>query len=85
MSKMLYLLPLYGGCAEYLISALQTKQTEALRQIASRRWVIPGKRYVSKDELLKQCGWLCFRQLSFYTTVVNVHKKVSQRNSRKHL
>ena len=25
MSKILYLLPLYGGCPEYLLSAIQTK------------------------------------------------------------
>ena len=43
MSKILYLLPLYGGCPEYLLSAIQTKQTEAMRQVTGRRWVIPGK------------------------------------------
>ena len=33
MSKILYLLPLYRGCPEYLLSAIQAKQTEALRQV----------------------------------------------------
>ena len=74
MSKILYLLPLYGGCPEYLLSAIQTKQTEAMRQVTGRRWVIPGKQFVSTAELLKQCGWLSVRQLSFYTTVLSVHK-----------
>ena len=32
MSKILYLLPLYAGCAEYLLKAIQTKQTEAMMQ-----------------------------------------------------
>ena len=74
MSKILYLMPLYGGCAEYLLSAIQTKQTEAMRQITNRRWVIPGRQFVSTSELLKQCGWLSIRQLSFYTTVLSIHK-----------
>ena len=73
MSKILYLLPLYGGCPEYLLSAIQTKQNEAMRQVTGRRWVVPGKQFVSTSDLLKQCGWLSVRQLSFYTTVLSVH------------
>ena len=74
MSKILYLLPLYAGCAEYLLKAIQTKQTEAMRQVTGRRWIVPGKKYVSTVELLKECGWLSIRQLSFYTTVLSVHE-----------
>ena len=74
MSKILYLLPLYGGCPEYLLSSIQKKQTEAMRQITGKRWVIPGKQYVSTKCLLKQCDWLSIRQLSFYTTVLSVQK-----------
>ena len=74
MSKILYLLPLYGGCPEYLLSAIQTKQIEAMRQVIGRRWVLPGKQFVSTAELLKQCWCLSVRQLSFYTTVRKVHK-----------
>ena len=73
MSKILYLLPLYGGCPEYLISAIQSKQTEAMRHVTGKRWVVPGRQYVSTAELLKKCGWLSIRQLSFYTTVLTVH------------
>ena len=76
MSKILYLLPLYGGCPEYLLSAIQTKQTEAMRQVTGKRWVVPGKQYVSTADLLKECGWLSVRQLSFYTTVLSVHKTI---------
>ena len=74
MSKILYLLPLYGGCPDYLLKSIQTKQTEAMRQITGRRWVIPGKQFVSTSVLLIECGWLSIRQLSFYTTVICVHK-----------
>ena len=74
MSKILYLLPLYGGCPEYLLISIQKKQTEAMRQITGKRWVIPGKQYVSTKCLLKQCDWLSIRKLSFYTTVLSVQK-----------
>ena len=74
MSKILYLLPLYGGCPDYLLSAIQKKQTEAMRQVTGKRWEIPGKKYVSTKHLLQQCGWLSVRQLSFYTTALSVHK-----------
>jgi hypothetical protein len=74
MSKIVYLLPLYGGCPEYLLNAIQKKQTEAMRQITGKRWVVPGREYVSTAKLLKECGWLSVRQLSFYSTVLCVHK-----------
>ena len=74
MSKILYLLPLYGGCPDYLLSSIQKKQTEAMHQVTGKRLVIPGKKYVSTKHLLKQCGWLSIRQLAFYTTVLGVHK-----------
>ena len=76
LSKILYLLPLYGGCPEYLLSAIQTKQTEAMRQVTGKRWVVPGRQYVSTADILKECGWLSVRQFSFYTTVLSVHKTI---------
>jgi hypothetical protein len=78
MSKILYLLPLYGGCPEYLLSALQTKQNEAMRQVTGKRWVIPGKQYVLTRDLLNQCGWLSIRQLCYYTTVLSIQKTLVQ-------
>jgi hypothetical protein len=74
MSTILYILPLYAGCPEYLLTAIQTKQNEAMRQVTGRRWVVPGKQFVSTAELLKQCGWLSVHQLCFYATVLNVQK-----------
>ena len=76
MSKILYLLPLYGGCPDYLLSAVQKKQTEAMRQVTGKRWVYPGRQFVSTAQLLKECGWLSVRQLIFYTTVLSVHKTI---------
>ena len=79
MSKVLYLLPLYSGCPEYLLNAIQIKQNEAMRQITGRRWVIPGVKLVSTAELLRQCNWMSIRQLSFYTTVHTVHKILTKK------
>ena len=78
MYKILYLLPLNGGCPEYLLSALQTKQNKAMRQITGKRCVILGKQYVSPGDLLNQCGWLSIRQLCYYTTVLSIHKTLVQ-------
>ena len=79
MSKILYLLPLYGGCPEYLLNAIQSKQTEEMRYVTGKRWVVPGRQYVSTADLLKECGWLSIRQVSFYTTVLTVHKTIVHR------
>ena len=69
----MYLLLLYRRCAEYL-RAIPTKETEAMRQVTGRRWIIPGKKYVSMAELPKECGCLSVRQLNYYTTTVSVHE-----------
>ena len=76
MCKILYLLPLYGGCPDYLLSAIQKNETEAMRQVTGKRWVVPGRQFVSTAQLLKECGWLSVRQLSVYTTVLSVHKTI---------
>ena len=80
MSKILYLLPLYGGCPEYLLSALQSKQNESMRLVTGKRWVIPGKQYVSTRDLLNECGWLSIRQLCYFTTVLSIQKTLVQHN-----
>ena len=61
----------YSKCNDY---ALQTKQTEAIWQITGRRWVTPGWKFASTSILLKKCGWLSIKQLSFYITVICAHK-----------
>ena len=52
VSEILYLLPLYAGCPYYLLFAIQTKQTEAMRQVTGKRWVIPGREFVATVVLL---------------------------------
>ena len=64
MSKLVYLIPLWGGCAKYLIESLQTLQNKAARAVTKLDWTTPT------SELLKQCSWLSVHQLSVYHTVI---------------
>ena len=58
MSKLLYLIPLWGGCKEFLIKALQVVQNKAARFVANRGQL------TSTKMLLKECGWLSVAQLN---------------------
>jgi hypothetical protein len=69
MSKLAYLITLWGGAQQYLISAVQVQQLAAARAVCGFgcwRW--------SKRKLLDRVGWLSVRQLVFYHTVLQAHK-----------
>ena len=69
MSKLTYLITLWGGAQEYLLSAVQVQQLAAARAVCGFgcwRW--------SRQKLLDKMGWLSVRQLIFYHTVLQVHK-----------
>ena len=68
MSKLVYLIPLWGGCESYLIRALQIVQNKAARCVTRR-----GK-YTSTRNLLTECGWLSVNQLVFFHTVLLLFK-----------
>ena len=68
MSKVIYLIPLWGGCEKYLIRSLQVIQNKAARAVTKLDWS------TSSHVLLSQCGWLSVHQLVVYHTVVLVHK-----------
>ena len=74
ISKILYMLPLYGGAPEYMLEALQKKQTEAMRIITRRKWSVMGRKLVSNKELLRQCNYLSVRQMIYFYSVATVHK-----------
>ena len=69
MSKLTYLITLWGGAQEYLLSALQVQQLTAARVVCGF-----GSKFWSKRRLLNQVGWLSVRQLIFYHTVIQTHK-----------
>ena len=78
MSKLVYLIPLWGGSAKFLIKSLQTLQNKAARAVTKLDW------NTTTSELLKQCSWLSVHQLSVYHTLVLMFK-VMQAKSPKYL
>ena len=68
MSKLVYLISLWGGSEKYLMRSLQTIQNKVARVVTKLGWDTPT------EVLLTQCGWLSVQQLAYHHTVVLVHK-----------
>ena len=68
MSKLYYLVPLWGNCEKNLVNSLQVLQNKAARAITGKSWFTPVRR------LLKDCKWLSVNQIIFYQTVLQTHK-----------
>ena len=68
MSYLTYLIQLYGGCPEYLLSALQVLQNRAARLVTRHGWG------TSTSFLLLQCGWLSVRQMIAYHSILLLFK-----------
>ena len=64
MSYLSYLIPLYGGCPEYLLNALQILQNRAARLVTKSSWYTPSR------TMLQQVGWLSVRQMISYHSLV---------------
>ena len=76
LSRILYMLPLYAGCPDFLLTALQNKQNEAMRLVTNRKREVLGARLTSTRELLRQCGYMSVRQMAFYYSVATVRKTI---------
>ena len=74
MSKMIFMIPLWAGCQEFLINALQVIQNKAARTVTKHDMSTPVQ------QLLKECGWRSVRQEMHYHTILQVHKTLVQRN-----
>ena len=68
ISKLSYLIQLWGGCEDYLIRALQVVQTRSAKLVCKEPWYTPTR------TLLSRCNWLSVRQLVSYQTAVMTHK-----------
>ena len=71
MSKMVYLITLWGGAQLYILRALQVQQLTAARTVCgpiSYRW--------SRRKLLDRVGWLSIRQLIQFHTTLQAHKTI---------
>lgn len=72
MSKLGYLITVWGGAQQYLLKGLQVQQLTAARTVCgfySRGW--------SKKKLLDRLNWLSIRQLIYYHTVLQAWKTIT--------
>ena len=68
MSKLVYLIQVWGGCHNYLIHAFHLIQNRAARLETQLN------RYTSIRKLLHQCGWLSVNQLVRYHTLLLIYQ-----------
>ena len=74
ISKLIYLIQLWGGCSQFLLNFLQKLKNRAARLVTKRNV------YTPVQDLLTQCGWLSIRQLIVYHDLLQVYKtKKTQR------
>ena len=75
ISKLTYLITLWGGAQQYLLSVLQVQQLSAARAVCGfGSWGMSKK----KLKLLDRVGWLSVRQLVFYHTDRNPECGIKQ-------
>ena len=68
MSKLSYLIALWGGCGTGLVRSLQIIQNKVGRVVTRLDWSTPAR------DILLQCGWLSVNQLVFYHSVLLIYK-----------
>jgi hypothetical protein len=68
MSKLIYLMPVWAGCEDYLFNALQIIQNKVARSVTKKDIFTPTQ------VLMKECGWLTVKQLLVYHSLVQFHK-----------
>ena len=68
ISKLIYLMPVWMGCEDYLSMALQVNMNKVAR------WVTKLDIYTPTSVLMQQCGWMPVRQLMAYHSIVLLHK-----------
>ena len=68
LSKLSYLIALWGGCGIVLRKSLQMIQNKVARVVTKLDWS------TSPQVLLHQVGWLSVNQLIFYHSVLLIYK-----------
>ena len=74
MSKLVFMIPLWAGCSDYLVKALQICQNDAARTVTKHG------RYVPVQKILKECGWRSVKQEMVYHSVLMIHKILIQKS-----
>ena len=70
LSKICYLIQLWGGCDSYLMQALQVLLNRAARSVTGLSC------FTSTRRLMTTCNWLSVKQLVVYQTVTMVHNTI---------
>ena len=73
MSKVCYLIQLWGGCEGYLLHALQVQLNKAARLVTGQFG------FTSTRKLMETCGWLSVKQLVVYQSAIMIHKTILSR------
>ena len=73
MSKLIYLMPLWASCEDYLVTALKVIQNQAARSITRLSYFTPTK------TVLKTCQWMSVRQLMTYHSLVLLYKTLKHK------
>ena len=68
MSRIVYLIQVYGNASDYLLRFLQVLQNKAARAVTKSRWG------TETSILLNQVGWLSVRQLKDYHSLLLIFK-----------
>ena len=71
LSRLVYMISVWGGAQQYLLKSLQIQQLAAARVVCGHI-----SRYWSRVKILKRVGWLSVRQLVFYHTVMQAYKTI---------
>ena len=74
MSKLIYLMPLWMGCEDYLINVLQVNLNKVARLVTKLDIFTPT------SVLMQQCGWMPIKQLMAYHSLVLLHKILQQQS-----
>ena len=75
LSHLTYLIQLYGGCSEQLISSLQILQNKSARLVTN----LDGSTPIAT--LLLQCGWMSVRQMIAYHSILLLHTSKQNKKS----
>ena len=69
MSKLVYLITVWGGAQKYLVNRLQVQQLTAARVVCGYQ-----SHYWSRRQFLDRAKWLSVMQLIFFHTVLQAYK-----------
>ena len=73
MSKLIYLMPVWMGCEDYLVNTLQVSMNKVARLVTKLDIFTPT------SVLMQQCGWLPVRHLMAYHSLVLLHGVLKQK------